>query len=166
MYLQKLFTVRHPSIQQFISCAATKRFVRRTLTLGSFFSLSVYVWVRLIFHDVPFELLQETGMILDLLFTGCCLVGLSIGVFNLLMFVADYYSAPVKKEKFAVAIRAVFKSVESAPLPPEYSLFSSDTAFTIDKTGRLRYVVKISKANSVKEESKRSAGQPSARQTS
>jgi len=166
MYLQKLFTVRHPAIQQFISCAATKRFVRRTLTLGSFFSLSVYVWVRLIFHDVPFEFLQETGMILDLLFTGCCLVGLSIGGFNLLMFVADYYSAPVKKEKFMVAIRAVFKPVPSISSIPEYNLFSSDTAFTVDKTGRLRYVVKISKANSAKEESKRFAGQPSAQQTS
>jgi len=152
MYLQKLFAASRPYIQQFISCPATKRFIRRTLTLGSFFSLSVYVWVRLIFHDVPFELLQEAGMILDLLFTGCCLVGLSIGGFNLLMFVADYYSAPVKSEPFAVAIRSVFTSVKQTPLPPEYNLFNSDAAFTIDKTGRLRYVVKMSTASKSKED--------------
>jgi len=151
MYLQQLFTFCRPYIKRFFSCAATKRFIRRTLVLGSFFSLSVYIWVRLIFHDVPFELLQETGMILDLLFTGCCLVGLSIGGFNLLMFVADYYSAPVKKEKFIVAIRAIFKPVPSISSIPEYNLFSSDTAFTIDKTGRLRYVVRISTTSKAKE---------------
>ena len=104
-------------------------------------------------------------MILDLLFTGCCLVGLSIGGFNLLMFAADYYSAPVKKEKFMVAIRAIFKPLPSISSIPEYNMFSSDTAFTVDKTGRLRYMVKIRKTNSAKEEPIRFAGQPAAQRT-
>ena len=143
MFLQKIFSVCRPYIQQFFSCPATKRFIRRTLTIGCFFSLSVYIWVRLIFHDVPFEFFQEAGMILDLLFTGCCLVGLSIGGFNLMMFVADYYSTPVKKERFGAAIRAVFTPAQKLIPRQEYNVFTAGTNFTIDKTGKLRYVVKL-----------------------
>ena len=143
MFPQKIFSLCSAHVQQFFSFPATKRFIRRTATIGSFFSMSVYIWVRLIFHDVPFEFFQETGMILDLLFTGCCLVGLSIGCFSLLMFAADYYSAPVKKETFRVAMRMVFTAAQPSALPAEYTLFSSGTNFRIDKTGKLRYVVKI-----------------------
>jgi hypothetical protein len=143
MRLQKSITVYRSCLQQFFSSAAIKRFVRRMLTLGSLFSFSTYAWVRLLFHDVPFEWMQEAGMMLDLLVTGCSLVGLCIAGFNLLMFATDYYNGPVKKEKFMIAIRSVFTTAGQKSLPPEYSLFNNDTNFSIDKTGRLRYVVKI-----------------------
>lgn len=152
MYLQKIFTFIYSRCQLFFSCEATKRFIRRTLTLGSFFSLTVYLCVRLIFHDVPFEFLQEAGMILDLLFTGCCLVGLSIAGFNLLMFVADYYSSAVKEQTLAAAIRSIFTPAPAKTLPQQYNVFNAQTSFTIDKNGRLRYVIKVVHAKQIEQD--------------
>src|SRR5260221_1735781 len=92
MYLQKVFTSLCQYLRHFFSLAPVKRFIRRTSCLGTFLSLSIHVWVRLLFHDVPFEFFQETGMILNLLVVGCLLTGLCIGGFNLLMYAADSYT--------------------------------------------------------------------------
>lgn len=57
--------------------------------MGSLLSMSVYVWVRLMFFDFPFEFLEEAVFILRILMTGWVMAALCIGGFDTMIFVAD-----------------------------------------------------------------------------
>ena len=142
MYLQKIFSRLRQYITYFFSLAAVKRFIKRTTYLGTFLSLSIYVWVRLLFHDVPFEMLQELGMILNLMFVGCLLTGLCIGGFNLLMYAADAYTMRANNRKKGVTVLSRATDEKKIILLQEHGVFNGDENFKIDRTGRLRYIVK------------------------
>jgi hypothetical protein len=151
MYLQKIVSRLRQYITYFFSLAAVKRFIKRTTYLGTFLSLSIYVWVRLLFHDVPFEILQELGMILNLLFVGCFLTGLCIGGFNLLMYAADAYAMKANIRKAGVTVLSRATVEKKIILLQQHDLFNGAADFKIDKTGRLRYIVKMATAVEKKE---------------
>jgi hypothetical protein len=149
--MQKIFTSANLYIRIFFSAPPVKQFLSRSLYLGNLLSLSVYVWVKLLFHDFPIELAEEAALILRLMFTGTCLAGLCIGGFQLLMFAADYYAVASKKRKITRACISLSKQKDNNVLLPEYTLFNQDDAFAIDKTGGLRYVIKKVKSVETKE---------------
>ena len=76
-------------LQQLLLSAQLQHFYRQAICLGSVLSLSVYTWVRLLFHDFPFEIMEETMIILQTLFAGWVLAACCIGSLRLVLFAAD-----------------------------------------------------------------------------
>jgi hypothetical protein len=91
MYTQEILNQSKNNITGFFSAANIKCFFSSVLCPGSFISVSVYVWVRLLFHDLPFEIFEEIALVLRILFTGWGMAALCIGGFNLMLFIADNY---------------------------------------------------------------------------
>lgn len=91
MNTQQPLTQTENNISNLISAAQLKNFYRQSIQLGSLLSVSVYGLVRLLFHDIPFEILEETALILQVLFTGWVLAACCIGGLNMLFFPAASY---------------------------------------------------------------------------
>ena len=72
-----------------MSAPAFKQFMKPVICLGSFLSVCVYAWVRLLFHELPFNFFEETTLILRILFAGWALAAICIGGFNGLIFVLE-----------------------------------------------------------------------------
>ncbi|MEP6748613.1 MAG: hypothetical protein ABJB86_12855 [Bacteroidota bacterium] len=142
--MQKRITIANLYIRIFLSAPPVKRFLSRSLYLGNLLSLSVYVWVRLMFHDFPIVLTDEAALILRLMFTGTCLAGFCIGGFNLMMYAADYYTAASTKRKLARSSIARSNHHDKT-FSPGYNLFNENDAVAIDNAGSMRYVIKAIK---------------------
>ena len=97
MYTQLLITQPVNRIAKFFSIPAVKEFFNRALYLGTVLSLSIYIWIRLLFHDFPFEILEEIGLILRILVSGCAMTALCLGGFDLVIFIADNRTLVFKK---------------------------------------------------------------------
>ncbi|MEO5592073.1 MAG: hypothetical protein ABIR15_22970 [Chitinophagaceae bacterium] len=97
MYTKKIFTQYGQHILNLFSSEQVNQFIRRVIYMGSLLSLSVYAWVRLMFHDFPFEIVEETGLILRTLLAGWIMAAVCIGGFQLILFVADNYAQLSKR---------------------------------------------------------------------
>jgi len=93
MYTQQNFTQLKQAASSFLLSAELKQFYKRVFCMGNILSFFVYVSIRLMLHDFPFEILEETFFIVRILLAGWCLAALCIGSFTLMMFMADNYSA-------------------------------------------------------------------------
>ena len=89
MYKQHSITKPFLTVTNFIATPAVKQFLKPVLYLGSLLSLCVYAWVRLLFHELPFDLFEETALILRILFAGWVLAACCIGGFNGLVFILE-----------------------------------------------------------------------------
>jgi len=112
MYKQETFNQSKNNSTEFFSTANLKCFFRSALCLGAVLSVSVYGWVRLLFHDLPFDIFEETGLILRILFTGWGMAALCISGFNLMLFIADNYARVYKR--FIKFLQAGFLRVNDA----------------------------------------------------
>ena len=117
MYTQEIFKQSKKNSKEFFSKAIVKCFFRSVLCLGAVLSVSVYVWVRLLFYDLPFEIFEETALVLRISFTGWGMAAVCIGGFNLLLFIGDNYVQVYKR--FIKFLQAEFLHVNNAECLPK-----------------------------------------------
>lgn len=82
-----------------ISINFIKRFFQQTFAAGTLFAISVYLWVRILLHDIPFEIMEETSMLLQMILTSCAVVALCTGSFYSMSFMIAKRNKIVAKLK-------------------------------------------------------------------
>ena len=101
---------------RFLLSAPLKQFYKRAFNMGNLLAFFVYASVRLMLHDFPFEILEETFFIVRILLAGWCLAALCIGSFTLLMFIADN-NAKIRRMtamKIIALYQACIQSIKAA----------------------------------------------------
>ncbi|MEO6314770.1 MAG: hypothetical protein ABIU63_04630 [Chitinophagaceae bacterium] len=89
MYTQQTPSTIYRNISSFLSTPEAQRFLKPVLFLGAFLSISVYAWVRLLFHDLPFNIFEETTLIVRILLAGWTMAALCIGGFNIVVYIVE-----------------------------------------------------------------------------
>ncbi|HTL10082.1 MAG TPA: hypothetical protein VL307_17530, partial [Chitinophagaceae bacterium] len=88
---QTIFTLSPSYLQSLLATATARRFLREVGYMGGFFSASVYLWVRLLFHDLPFNLLEESWLLVRILLAGMLFAALCIGGFHAMLYTLQHY---------------------------------------------------------------------------
>lgn len=89
MYKQHSISKPFHTVKNVLSTPAIQPLVKPVMYLGTFLSVCVYAWVRLLFHELPFNFLEEILLIVRILFAGWALAALTIGGFQALVFVIE-----------------------------------------------------------------------------
>lgn len=66
------------------------RFCRQTFAIGAFFAVSVYLWVRILLHEIPFEWKEEAAVLMQLILTSWTIVALSKAGFQSLLYITTH----------------------------------------------------------------------------
>jgi len=67
-----------------------KKFLRQTFFISLLFSLSVYIFVRLIFYSTPILLAEDSLIFFKTILTGWVLIMIGKGAFEGLVFILGY----------------------------------------------------------------------------
>ena len=76
---QTTLTLSFALLQRRFTKPLARRFLREVAYMGTFLSASVYAWVRLLFHDMPFNLLEESWLLLRIVLAGMLFAAICIG---------------------------------------------------------------------------------------
>lgn len=77
------------TVSNMLSHPAIQPLLRPVFYLGSFLSVCVYAWVRLLFHELPFNLFEETLLVVRILFAGWVMAAFCIGGFTGMVFIIE-----------------------------------------------------------------------------
>lgn len=83
-----------------------KQFCIQTFTAGAIFAVSVYLWVRILLHDIPFEIAEESSILFQMILTSWGIIALCKAAFHSLQYVATHRTEimlSLKPVKFQLA---------------------------------------------------------------
>ncbi|MGN6437140.1 MAG: hypothetical protein ACTHMM_11430 [Agriterribacter sp.] len=73
-----------------ISINSFYRFCRQTFAIGALFAGSVYLWVRILLHEIPFEWKEEMAVLMQLVLTSWVIIALSKAAFQLVPYIVTH----------------------------------------------------------------------------
>lgn len=75
----------------FFTATRLKRFFIHTFFIGFLFAASVYTWVRILLHDIPFELGEDILILAKMILTGWSIVAAFKAIFHLIILISTHY---------------------------------------------------------------------------
>lgn len=82
-----------------VSTKFIRHFFQQTLAMSVLFAVSVYLWVRILLHDIPFEIREEASILFEMLLTSWGIIALCKGSFHSLSFIIANRSKVIAKLK-------------------------------------------------------------------
>lgn len=82
------------------SLQSLKKFLKETFVLGLVISLPVYMWVRLIFFEVPFSITEDTATLFKVVMTGWIIMIALKGTFYTILALAAQWRTHSLKPAF------------------------------------------------------------------